>query len=57
MNKTLTNIDGKKKWTAKYVEVSLPERREIKPIGRATLLGKELSLEQTKNFIKVYQNK
>lgn len=35
-----------------YKEVYLPERRKVQPIGRLTILGKKLSVEETSNYIK-----
>jgi hypothetical protein len=49
--------DMKTKWKMIYVRLELPERREIKPIGRITLFGKELTAEQTKNYCKTISNK
>ncbi len=40
------------KWVLKKGFAILPERRPVKPIGRITLLGKELTLEQSSNYIK-----
>jgi hypothetical protein len=46
------NLDVKPLWDFKINTVSLPDRREIKPVGRITLLGKKLTAKQTKNYIK-----
>jgi hypothetical protein len=40
------------KWKFTYGKVLLPERREIKPEGRITLFGKELTAKQTANYCK-----
>lgn len=49
---TKQNKPRVEKWEAKLVIKSLPDRREIKPIGRITLFGKELTLKETKNYLK-----
>lgn len=40
------------KYKLVYGKKILPQRREIKPIGRLTILGKKLTVEQTKNYLK-----
>lgn len=41
-----------KGWKMQHVEVIQPLRREVKAIGRLTILGKLLTIEQTKNYLK-----
>ena len=42
----------KQEWIFKKITVILPMRRAITPVGKITLFDKELTLEQTKNYIK-----
>jgi hypothetical protein len=45
-----------KKWKLIYGKKLLPERREIKPIGRIILFGKELSEIETRNYCRSLLN-
>lgn len=48
--------ENNEQWVFEYGQVKLPERREMTPIGRITLLGKELSLEDSRNYVKYLQS-
>lgn len=50
-------MPNKTEWKLEYGFKELPDRREVKPIGRLFILGKYLTVEKSGRYIRALQDK